>query len=109
MVKGIILILAMVLIAGCNQGPGAYDGFAQCLTDNGAVMYGTEWCPHCQAQKSLFESSFDLVNYVDCDKQRDLCEAAGVNGYPTWVIDGNSYPGTQQLSKLATLTSCELE
>jgi len=27
------------------------DEFAICLTDSGAVIYGTEWCGHCRDQK----------------------------------------------------------
>src|SRR3989344_3569664 len=38
--------------------PGKYDPFAQCLTDNGAKMFGAYWCPHCSDQKKMFGSSW---------------------------------------------------
>lgn len=87
---------------------GDYDLLAQCLTDNGVVMYGTEWCPHCKDQKDIFGSSFQYINYVDCDEDGPICQAAKVGGYPTWVINGNNYPGGQSLDKLAGLAGCDL-
>ena len=82
--------------------------FADCLTENNAVMYGTEWCSHCKDQKNLFGEDFKKVNYVNCDYDKASCDAAGVEGYPTWVINGASYPGAQSLERLAELTGCEL-
>ena len=114
MIKKIISILMLatfLLVVGCssnNTGPGQYDTFAQCLTEKGVKMYGTEWCSHCKNQKAAFGSSFQYVDYVDCDKSKQVCNAAGVTGYPTWQIEGKLYPGEQQLNKLASLSGCEL-
>ncbi|MBR9681513.1 MAG: hypothetical protein GOV00_01805 [Candidatus Altiarchaeota archaeon] len=104
----LFLLIGLVLLSVLPKGVGKYNTFAQCLTDNGAVMYGTEWCIHCKNQKALFGASFEVVNYVDCDLDRNACSSAGISGYPTWVIGGNLYPGEQSLSQLATLTECEL-
>ena len=118
MKKAIFLFLAIIFIAGClnitppqddnGDDDGNYDLLAQCLTEKGVKMYGAEWCGHCQNQKKAFGSSFQYVNYVDCDKDRDACVEAGVQGYPTWVIDGQSYPGEQDLSDLAAISGCSL-
>ena len=72
-------------------------------------MYGTEWCSHCQNQKSLFGKSFKYINYIDCDRYSGECAEAGVEGYPTWAIDGNSYSGEKPLYALASLSGCELK
>ena len=101
-------IFAISFISGCSSGQGKYNSFAQCLTDNGVKMFGTEWCSHCKNQKKTFGSSFDYVDYIDCDKYKDECLSNGVNGYPTWIINGSSYPGEQPLSRLASLSGCEL-
>ncbi|MBT4805212.1 hypothetical protein HON71_03495 [Candidatus Woesearchaeota archaeon] len=114
MIKKIISILMLatfLLVVGCssnNTGPGQYDTFAQCLTEKGVKMYGTEWCSHCKNQKAAFGNSFQFVDYVDCDKNKNECSLAGVEGYPTWKINGKNYPGEQQLNKLASLSGCEL-
>ena len=105
---GILMILSVLIIAcSSNNQTGANDALAQCLTDKGAVMYGTEWCSHCKTQKEYFGSSFKYVDYVDCDRNRYRCSAAGVKGYPAWQIDGENYPGTQSLERLASLTECQ--
>jgi glutaredoxin len=88
---------------------GQYDEFAQCLTENGAKMYGTSWCSYCQKQKDLFGSSFKYVDFVDCDKNKQECLSAGVTGYPTWKINGENYPGLQSLDRLVQLSRCGLE
>ncbi len=72
-------------------------------------MYGAFWCPHCEAQKELFGPALDNVPYVECDPggespQPQLCQDKGIQGYPTWEIDGEFYPGVRSLEELATLT-----
>ncbi len=106
----IVIIAAFVVFALSRQNvvPGQYDEFAKCLLEKGTVMYGTEWCSHCKNQKALFGTSFQYVNYVDCDASKQACLAAGVTGYPTWAIDGTSYPGEKKLEDLAVLSKCEL-
>jgi glutaredoxin len=107
-----LFIFLIILVSGCiSDKPnevGEYDEFAQCLTDKGVKMYGTEWCSHCKNQKELFGNSFQNIDYIDCDWNKDECQEAGVNGYPTWVIDGKNYPGEQTFDKLSSLTGCEL-
>ena len=115
--------LALLLLLGCaaqevppdippepeETGPGEPDAItqlAQCLAEKGAVMYGTDWCPHCTSQRALFGTSFEEILYVDCELSRDECISAGVMGYPTWVIEGEFYEGTHPLKELAQLTGC---
>jgi glutaredoxin len=104
----ILSILSILLFAGCKKEDSKYDAFAQCLSQSGAVMYGTDWCPHCKAQKEMFGASFKFVNFVNCDKNSAACAAAGVTGYPTWVINNANYGGTQPLYKLSELSNCSL-
>ena len=104
--KKIILFGIIILILGCqNQN---YDSFAKCLTEKGAVMYGAYWCGHCKEQKEMFGDSFKYINYVECTEKKQICEDAGIGGYPTWIIDGKSHEGVQPLSKLAGISQCKL-
>ena len=114
---GVVLVLIAAVFglsmltrpAEQSAGPGQYDSFAQCLSQKGAIMYGTEWCPHCKAEKANFGSSFQYVNYVDCDASRGACDGAGITGYPTWTFsDGSRASGTQGLYKLSEKTGCTL-
>jgi glutaredoxin len=110
----VIIIIVMVIfwiqlsMGSSKGGSSKTDSFAKCLTENGLKMYGTEWCGYCKQQKELFGSSFEYIDYTDCDVDSATCSAEGVGGYPTWKINGESYPGVQQLARLAQLTGCEL-
>ncbi len=107
-----LFFLSSFLLTGCALFPeeeGEFDEFAKCLNSTGAKMYGTEWCGHCKDQKERFGISFQHVDYIDCDKTKQVCTSAGIKGYPTWIIDGEAYPGARQLSELAELSGCELE
>lgn len=108
--KNILFLLGVLVItltfAGCSNKSSEYDSFAQCLTEKGAVIYGTQWCSYCQSQKEMFGSSFEYINYVDCDFERSKCDKAGVRTYPTWQINGELYTGQQTMYKLASLAKC---
>ena len=106
-----ILLWASLPALAAHSGPSSAEPtaeFAQCVSESGAVMFGTDWCSHCTEQKELFGEYFELVEYVNCDYNRLLCDEAGVRGYPTWIINGESYPGTKPLETLAGLTGCEI-
>jgi hypothetical protein len=60
---------------------------AKCLTEKGWTMYGADWCPHCKAQKADFGDAFQFVHYVECPDNEALCNAKGVIGYPTWILE----------------------
>lgn len=83
---------------------------AQHLDDVGATMYGAWWCPHCHDQKQLFgEEAAEEIPYVECaedgqNPQPDLCRSAGITGFPTWKVDGQSYEGAQPLQRLAEVS-----
>ncbi|MGF1460592.1 MAG: glutaredoxin family protein [Leptolyngbyaceae cyanobacterium] len=109
------LALCGLLLTGCaaestaGGAPAYEEQLAQHLTTEGATMYGAFWCPHCADQKELFGKAADSVPYVECDSegeqaQPQLCTAKEIRGYPTWEINGEFYPGTQSLEKLAALS-----
>jgi uncharacterized membrane protein len=83
---------------------------AQHLTAVGAKNYSAYWCPHCHEQKELFgREAVSEIDYVECDPsgknpRPQLCQAAQIPGYPTWIINGEQYPGVRSLSELAALS-----
>jgi|TARA_Y100000310_G_scaffold345277_1_gene463345 glutaredoxin len=107
-IVGLIIGLSSYGLFKSATGPGEYDNLANCLTNKGIKMYGTDWCSHCKDQKVLFGKSFKKVDYVNCDTRKQDCRDAGVSGYPTWIINGEQYSGTQSLSELARLSECTL-
>ncbi|KAJ9703840.1 hypothetical protein PVL29_005211 [Vitis rotundifolia] len=70
---------------------------AKHLQSIGAKMYGAFWCSHCVEQKQMFgREAAKLLDYVECFpngyrkgiKIDKACSAAGIEGFPTWVING---------------------
>jgi hypothetical protein len=103
----VVIIVGYFLYSTLHEEPGKHDSLAKCLTSKGVVMYGTDWCPHCQDQKRLFGSSFRYMAYVNCDVSPEACSAAGVVGYPTWVFPrGEKMSGTVALDVLAQRAEC---
>lgn len=86
-----------------------FDTFAKCLTERGTVMYGAYWCPHCKNEKKAFGDSFQYINYLECTEEVNECIAAGIKGYPTWILaDGTKLVGEQGIEKLSEITGCPL-
>jgi glutaredoxin len=93
-----------------NRAVSAEMALAEHLKQRGAKMYGAYWCPYCTRQKELFGAeAFRQITYIECDPrgqnpQPDLCRRAGVNGFPTWEINGQKYPGMRTLEQLADIS-----
>ncbi len=93
---------------------GAYDSFAQCLSNSGVEMYGAYWCPHCAEQKLLFGKSAKYLPYVECSLpnqagQTQECTNLGIQSYPTWEFaHGKRIEGNLQLQQLSDLSNCSL-
>jgi hypothetical protein len=113
----ILVVIGVVVFAVTKQTGSVdpkVDAFAQCLTDKGAKMYGTWWCPHCKTQKELFGKSFPKINYIECsspgsNEMNKICKDANIEGYPTWEFkDGTRVSGSQRLEDLGKKAECVL-
>jgi uncharacterized membrane protein/glutaredoxin len=85
-------------------------GLAEHLSTVDAKFYGASWCPHCAEQKEMFGSSNKRLPYVECSPgggdapQAPICKEKDIKSYPTWIINGERYTGTQSLEQLAQYT-----
>lgn len=99
-----------------SKGTGTVAEFASCLTEKWMKMYGTDWCSHCQAAKEKFGDDFDKITFINCDPNNTQtaagvnvqCVTAGIQGYPTWVINGKQYSGNQPWEVLSQASGCPL-
>jgi len=82
------------------------EDFAKCLNEKGLIMYGDDTCDHCLAQKKMFGTSFENINYVNCYFDKDKCDAQGITGYPTWVMGDQKISGVQKFANLAAISGC---
>lgn len=110
-----VLILSASMLVACGVVPHQSNAdtyerqLANYLTSSGAIMYGAYWCPHCADQKAMFHAAVKVLPYVECDPkgenaQPQRCQDRGIEGYPTWEIHGQLYPGVRSLDELADLS-----
>ena len=104
------LLMSSFILFGCTtEKPGDLDAFAQCLTDAGVKMYGTDTCPYCLKQKAMFADSFTKVNFVNCQETPTECSIQNIQWIPAWIFsDGSRLQWLQDLEKIAEKTGCEL-
>ncbi|CAN8327866.1 unnamed protein product [Cochlearia groenlandica] len=88
------------------------------LNSIGAKMYGAFWCSHCLEQKEMFgQEAAKLLNYVECfpegykkgTKIFKACADARIEGFPTWIINGQVLSGEVELSELAEMSGFNLD
>jgi len=112
----VILVIHGSYIAPRPEPTGPEDptirALAEHISDEGALFYGASWCAHCQEQKRLFGASASRLPYIECSPggqgtpQSAACSAVGIQRYPTWVINGQSYAGeVLSLAQLASFTA----
>ena len=93
-----------------TESTPASIALAEHLTSSGAVMYSAYWCPHCHEQKELFgKEASDQLKVVECapdgeNNQADLCRSKGLEGFPSWEINGSIDSGVKGLDALAELS-----
>jgi hypothetical protein len=116
----IILIIGAAYYLTLPKTNNNYDNLAKCLSEKNVTMYGACWCPHCKDQKKEFGSSFQYINYIECQviennqcvadgRQTEICKNAEINGYPAWIFnDGTRKEGFVTLKDLAAAANCSI-
>ncbi|XP_028774494.1 thiol-disulfide oxidoreductase LTO1 [Neltuma alba] len=86
---------------------------ARHLQSIGAKMYGAFWCSHCLEQKEMFgREAVKLLDYVECfpegyrtgTKMTKACTDVKIEGFPTWIINGQVVSGELELPELARVS-----
>ncbi|CAM8883998.1 unnamed protein product [Rhodiola kirilowii] len=86
---------------------------AKHLHSIGAKMYGAFWCSHCVEQKQMFgREAAKWLDYVECFpdgyksgiKIAKACLDVKIEGFPTWVINGQVLSGELSFEELAQLS-----
>lgn len=109
----LLAALPVLFLVGCSSSTSntiaGMDEFAQCLTDAGVTMYGTNVCPYCLEQKKMFGDSFEKVTFVNCQEDPQACTDNGIQGIPAWQYeDGTLLQGLQDLEILGAKAGCEV-
>ena len=100
-------------------GPSELDGFAKCVYETGARMYGQYTCGVCKKQRELFGPSFQYIQEIEChprgeNPQTQRCLERDIEKTPTWILEKNGIEsdrltGFQTLELLSEFSGCPLE
>lgn len=95
---------------GNDDNNYTFEEFNKCLADFGMVIYGSEWCPACNALVQTLGGNDKVKSvYVDCTKEGERCqEELKTNFIPEIQINGVVYDGSRSLSALSDLTGCKI-
>jgi len=114
----LLLVAAIFLFFNYPHLQENHDNLAKCLTNNGAVMYSSYLCSHCQDQKELFGDSLKFIAEIEChpdgpNSQYQLCIEKNITATPTWVIERNGQEikrnvGLMSLEELSSWGECSL-
>lgn len=90
------------------EGESAPDlaAFAKALTQAGTKYFTAAWCPHCNAQKALFEDGANYLNVIEVTNPdrtlNDVGIANNITSFPTWEFpDGTRMTGQQTLATIS--------
>lgn len=130
--RRLIIIITSILILGAlgyfawtvlnpnGVVVGPHDAFAQCLTQEGFIMYGERECAECDEQETLFGTSFQYITEVTCRDdtlilEGQRCIEKNIAYTPTWIEEGAGEvvrqrlaPGIKSLEELARVSGCEI-
>jgi len=79
----------------------------KCISSK-AAMYSQIGCSHCIEQKQILGNYANLFNITECNEgdNRQKCADMGIALTPTWIINGNKYPGLKSIAELKNITGC---
>lgn len=118
----LLIVVTMFLATGCGEEnaatgdegytPAEIEEIAKCMTENGAIMYGSVSCPHCTDQKARFGDAIKFINYLECNayespEDAKICIEKGIEALPTWDLpSGERIFGNYPISELAEKSGC---
>jgi uncharacterized membrane protein len=117
-------LLALAVVAALHvsasgllerRGDPRLHALADHLARSGVQYYGASWCGNCREQSRQFGAAASRLPYVECSPHGRSggvafeCVAAGISGYPTWVIGGRHYVEVIEPQRLAAMTGFDWE
>lgn len=84
------------------------DLFAECLDEGGIILYIMGGDSYSESQKNEFKDSVKYLKIIDCLEQPEICQGAGIEGFPAWVIDGKVNYGNKNLDQISKISECSL-
>ncbi len=74
------------------------------LNSKGIILWGGDNEKFTIQQKAQFGRHVHKLKYVNCEQNRAVCEKAGVQGLPSWQVNGRMIIGFRQLDDLKAMS-----
>lgn len=101
-----ILVIGIVQVRNSNE-IAERTRLATCLSEKGFSLAGTAWCPHCEKQREMFGDALSIIDYHDCEEDKDWCEENDIKYYPSWISPlGAVSPGVKDFDTLKEMAEC---
>ena len=93
----ILVVLVVVYVRQNNEGFDAHESKPE------LKFYMAPWCGFCQqAKKAVFDDFENNVEHsgkvklvtINCVEEEEKCSAANIEGYPTLMMNGNTFQGS---------------
>lgn len=102
----VILIIASIFVIFYFKGQiNPEEDLMKCIAEKSQI-YVSRTCSHCAEQKIILGDYVGLFNMTDCLEESEKCAALGIPGYPTWIINNQTYFGVQDIDELKEKTGC---
>jgi hypothetical protein len=90
-----------------NIDPEEMKSFVNCLKEKGFLIYGADWCGYTKKVIALLGGR-EIVDpiYIECTEQEKLCNEKEITGYPTILINGQTYQNDRTIYAFAETTGC---
>jgi thiol-disulfide isomerase/thioredoxin len=99
----LVLVLVVLVVVYVKQNNEGFDAHKPELK-----FYMAPWCGFCtEAKEKVFDNFETMVDdddklvadkvtlvTINCDEEKEKCAAAGIQGYPTLVLNGNTFQGS---------------
>jgi len=90
------------LITGYFTGESQHESLVNCLNEQGAEFYFSEYCADCERQKNEFGSSFKKISQINCGRNMENCP--NIREVPAWYI-----PSSEQKIHYGFLTFDQIQ
>ncbi len=99
-----VIVLSIFIITSKPETKTTKE-IAKCIGEK-SILYTQLGCSACKSQEEMFGENYQYLNTIDCFYDTQTCIDEGVQGTPTWEINGEKHLGTKSVEKLMELTNC---
>jgi hypothetical protein len=98
------------LITGYFTGESQQESIVNCLNEQEAEFYYSDYCADCEKQQKEFGPSFEKIIKVNCGRNKENCP--NIQSVPAFYIPSSSekiHYGLLTLNEISELAGCDVQ